>query len=169
MRDDVPPAAAHAPASSGAPAELWASVPWRAVARTAFPFVVVGGLWEVVARAGIFPPRLFPPLDEVAETFVRLTAAGILPHHAFETVVRLMAGFGMGAVVGVALGIMMGRWRRAEGIFLRLVSLGAHVPGLAYAPLFLLWFGLGNVGAVILVAFVAAFPIVLNTWTGAEA
>jgi len=169
MRDDVSPASAHAPASSGAPAERWASKPWRAVARTAFPFVVVGGLWEVVARSGIFPPRLFPPLEEVADTFVRLTAAGILPHHAFETVVRLMAGFGMGAVVGVALGIIMGRSRRAEDIFLPLVSIGAPIPGLAYAPLFLLWFGLGNVGAVILVGFVSAFPIILNSWTGVKA
>lgn len=169
MRDGVPPASAHAPAPSGAPAELWASVRWRAVARTAFPFVVVGGLWEVVARSGIFPRRLFPPLEEVADTFLRLTAAGILPHHAFETVVRLMAGFGMAAVVGVALGIIMGRSRRAEDIFLPLVSIGAPIPGLAYAPLFLLWFGLGEVGAVILVGFVSAFPIILNSWTGVKA
>lgn len=142
---------------------------WRAVARTAFPFVVVAGLWEVVARSGIFPQRLFPPLEEVADTFLRLTAAGILPHHAFETVVRLMAGFGIGAVVGVALGIIMGRSRRAEDIFLPLVSIGAPIPGLAYAPLFLLWFGLGDVGAVILVGFVSAFPIILNSWTGVKA
>lgn len=169
MRNDVPLASAHAPAPPGKPAELWASVWWRAVARTAFPFVVVGGLWEVVARSGIFPRRLFPPLEEVADTFLRLTAAGILPHHAFETVVRLMAGFGMGAVVGVALGVIMGRSRRAEDIFLPLVSIGAPIPGLAYAPLFLLWFGLGDVGAVILVGFVSAFPIILNSWTGVKA
>lgn len=169
MRDDVPPASAHAPAPSGAPAQPWASARWRAVARTAFPFVVVGGLWEVVARSGIFPRRLFPPLEDVADTFLRLTAAGILPHHALETVVRLMAGFGMAAVVGVALGIIMGRSRRAEDIFLPLVSVGAPIPGLAYAPLFLLWFGLGDVGAVILVGFVSAFPIILNSWTGVKA
>jgi NitT/TauT family transport system permease protein len=80
-----------------------------------------------------------------------------------------MAGFGVGAVVGVALGIIMGRSRRAEDIFLPLVSIGAPIPGLAYAPLFLLWFGLGNVGAVILVSFVSAFPIILNSWTGVKA
>ncbi|MBI1965349.1 MAG: ABC transporter permease [Betaproteobacteria bacterium] len=139
------------------------------VARTAFPFVVVGGVWELVARSGIFPRRLFPPLEEIADTFWRLTAAGILPHHALETVVRLIVGFGMGAVVGVALGIIMGRSRRAEDIFLPLVSIGAPIPGLAYAPLFLLWFGLGEVGAVILVGFVSAFPIILNSWTGVKA
>jgi hypothetical protein len=49
------------------------------------------------------------------------------------------------------------------------VSIGAPIPGLAYAPLFLLWFGLGNVSAVLLVGFVAAFPIIFNSWTGVKA
>jgi NitT/TauT family transport system permease protein len=49
------------------------------------------------------------------------------------------------------------------------VSFGAPIPGVAYAPLFMLWFGLGNVSAVLLVGFVAAFPIIINTWTGVKA
>jgi NitT/TauT family transport system permease protein len=142
---------------------------WRVAARTAFPFLVVGALWEVVAHAGLFPPRLFPPLEAVAAAFVRLTAAGILPHHVADTLVRLLAGFVLAALAGVALGIAMGRWRLAEDIALPLVSIGAPIPGIAYAPLFLLWFGLGNVSAVLLVAFVSAFPIVFNTWTGVKA
>ncbi len=63
----------------------------------------------------------------------------------------------------------MGRSRLAEDIFLPLVSIGAPIPGIAYAPLFLLWFGLGNTSAVLLVAFVSAFPIIFNTWTGVKA
>ena len=47
--------------------------------------------------------------------------------------------------------------------------MGAPIPGLAYAPLFLLWFGLGNKSAVLLVGFVSAFPIIFNTWTGVKA
>jgi NitT/TauT family transport system permease protein len=135
----------------------------------AAPFLVVGALWEIVARSGVFPPRLFPPLEEVAATFARLTAAGILPHHAALTLWRLVAGFVIAALAGVLLGIAMGRSRRAEAFLLPLVSIGAPVPGLAYAPLFLLWFGLGDSGAIVLVGFVALFPVVLNTWTGVKA
>ncbi|HEY2135404.1 MAG TPA: ABC transporter permease [Xanthobacteraceae bacterium] len=142
---------------------------WRVIARTAFPFVVVGTAWEIVAHLGIFPPRLFPSLEEVAATFVRLTLAGILPHHAFDTLVRLFAGFTLAALAGVTIGIAMGRSRRAEDIFLPLVSIGAPIPGIAYAPLFLLWFGLGNFSAVLLVGFVSTFPIIFNTWTGVKA
>jgi NitT/TauT family transport system permease protein len=141
----------------------------RRAARNAFPFIVVGALWETVAHVGLFPPRLFPPLEAVAAVLARLTLNGVLPHHAFDTLVRLTAGFALAALLGVTIGILMGRSRRAEDILLPLVSIGAPIPGLAYAPLFLLWFGLGNVPAVLLVAFVSAFPIIYNSWTGVKA
>jgi NitT/TauT family transport system permease protein len=143
--------------------------PLRRAARNAFPFIVVGALWEIVAHAGLFPPRLFPPLEAVAAALVRLTLNGILPHHILDTLIRLGIGFGLAALVGVGIGIAMGRSRRAEDILLPVVSIGAPIPGLAYAPLFLLWFGLGNVSAVLLVAFVSAFPIIYNSWIGVKA
>jgi NitT/TauT family transport system permease protein len=153
-----------------APAAIRVDVgPLRRAARNAFPFLVVGTIWEAVARLGYFPPRLFPPLEAVAAAFTRLTLNGTLPHHALDTLVRLTAGFVLAAAVGVTIGVLMGRSRRAEDIFLPLVSIGAPIPGLAYAPLFLLWFGLGNFSAVLLVAFVSAFPIIYNSWTGVKA
>src|ERR1041384_165706 len=116
---------------------------WRMVWRNAFPFVVVAAIWEIVARASVFPARLFPSLEVIAAAFWRLTLNGILPHHALDTVIRLGAGFALAAIAGVVIGIAMGRSRTAEDVFLPLVSIGAPIPGLAYAPLFLLWFGPG--------------------------
>jgi len=142
---------------------------WLLIARTAFPFLVVALAWEVTAHLGVFPRRLFPPLEEVASALLRLTASGILPHHVLDTLLRLSVGFALAASVGVAVGFAMGRSRRAEDIFLPLVSIGAPIPGLAYAPLYLLWFGLGNMSAVLLVGFVSAFPVIFNTWTGVKA
>jgi NitT/TauT family transport system permease protein len=142
---------------------------WRLIWRNLFPFVVVGAIWEAVAWAGIFPQRLFPPLEQVALSTYHLTISGILPHHAIETIFRLLSGFALAAVFGVLIGVMMGRSRRAEDILLPLVSIGAPIPGLAYAPLFLLWFGLGNLSSVLLVGFVSAFPVIFNSWTGVKA
>src|SRR5262245_59736155 len=107
-----------------APTPLAASR-WRAAARTAFPFLVVGALWEAVAHAGLFHPRLFPPLEAVAAQFVRLTASGILVDHAADTLTRLAAGFALAAVAGVVVGIAMGRWRLAEDVLLAPVSMAA--------------------------------------------
>lgn len=143
--------------------------PLRRAASNVFPFIVVGAVWEAVAHLGLFPPRLFPPLETIATAFLRLTLNGTLPHHAFDTLVRLTTGFALAALIGVTIGILMGRARGAEDIFLPLVSIGAPIPDLAYAQLFLLWFGLGNVPAVLLVAFVSAFPIIYNSWTGVKA
>src|SRR5690348_14220240 len=94
----------------------------RVAARNAFPFVVVGGIWEIVAHAGIFPAALFPSLEQVAATFVRLTVTGILPLHAIETLARLLAGFSIAAVFGVTIGLLMGRSRTTEEYLLPLVS-----------------------------------------------
>ena len=169
MRDGVPAISADGLPAPERCIDRGENARWRVIARTAFPFLVLAAIWEIVARLEVFPRRLFPTLEEVASAFVRLTLSGILPHHAFDTLVRLTAGFAIAAIAGVIIGILMGRFRRAEDIFLPLVSIAAPIPGLAYAPLFLLWFGLGNFPAILLVAFVSAFPVIFNTWTGVKA
>ena len=72
---------------------------WR-VWRNAFPFMVVGAIWEAIAHLGLFPAQFFPPLETIAAVFVRVTASGVLPHHAFDTLIRLTAGFALAAVFG---------------------------------------------------------------------
>src|SRR5262249_38889909 len=93
----------------------------RVIARNALPFLVLGLLWEITAHAGFFPPKLFPTLETIGAAFYRLTISGILPLHAAETLLRLIAGFALAAIVGVTLGILMGRSRRAEDYLLPLV------------------------------------------------
>ena len=155
--------------SGDVPASPAAAGRLRVVARNAFPFLVVGGIWEILAHTGVFPALLFPTLERVAVTFVKLTVSGILPLHALETLARLLSGFALAAVFGVAIGLLMGRSRRMEDYLLPLVSALAPIPGLAYTPLFLLWFGPGEVSAVLLVGFVSMFPVIYNSWTGVKA
>ncbi|MBI4240442.1 MAG: ABC transporter permease [Candidatus Rokubacteria bacterium] len=139
------------------------------LAEVVFPFVVVGILWQAFHLLGPFPPKLFPGVETIVSTFVRLVGNGILPVHALTTILRLIVGFLLGAVLGVVAGIVMGRYRWAEDLLVPVVSVGNPIPGLAYAPLFVIWFGLGNLPAVLLVGFAAAFPVVVNTWTGVKA
>jgi len=130
---------------------------------------VVALVWQAVAMLGLMPAKLFPGVDRIVATFVRLIATGVLPVHALSTLARLAAGFALGAVAGVIVGLLMGRSRWAEDVLLPLVSVGNPIPGLAYAPLFVIWFGLGNLPAVLIVGFAAAFPVAVNTWTGVRA
>lgn len=163
------PARAVDTPSYGSPARSLRGGRLAQAAGNLVPFLVVGILWEILAHAGVFPPRLFPPIETILRALVDLTLSGILPRHILATLARLLTGFAIAAVLGVVIGIAMGRSRRAQDIFLPLVSIGAPIPGLAYAPLFLLWFGIGNLAAILLVGFVAMFPVILNTWTGVKA
>jgi len=133
------------------------------------PFLLLAAVWEAVAIAGVFPPKLFPPLETVFGTLASLSIEGILWAHTQETLLRLTLGFLLAAVVGVALGILMGRFRLIEDLFLPAVSFAYPIPGLAYAPLFVLWFGLGNLPAILLVGAASCFVIIINAWKGVKA
>ena len=141
----------------------------RVLLRNAVPFLVLAALWETAARAGLFPTLLFPTLGTIGASFVRLAASGILLHHTIATILRLAAGFTIAAVLGLSIGLAMGTSRRVEDYLLPLVSIPAPIPGLAYTPLFLLWFGTGDLAVVLLVGFVASFAVIYNTWTGVKA
>src|SRR3981189_780792 len=92
----TPPLAAH-------PASVRGESRGRRIARPAFPFIVLAAIWEVLAHAGLFPPRLFPPVEVIAAAFVRLTVSGILPHHALDSVLRLLSGFALATIAGVTI------------------------------------------------------------------
>jgi NitT/TauT family transport system permease protein len=158
-------AAASAPVIAAKPERSWLSN----LASNLFPFIVLLGLWEIMAHSGLLPKRLFPSLEEIAATFVRLIVEGILPRHVGETVLRLVGGFGIAAVFGVVIGILMGRFRFAEDTMLPVVAALAPIPGLAYAPLFMMWFGISSWTVILMVAFVSSFSIIFNTWTGVKA
>jgi NitT/TauT family transport system permease protein len=72
-------------------------------------------------------------------------------------------------VVGLPLGILMGRFRAVENFVLPLASALMPIPSLAWVPVFILWFGLGNTVAILIVFYAALFPMLLNTWTGVRA
>ncbi len=63
----------------------------------------------------------------------------------------MLAGFALAVVVGLPLGILMGRSRRVEHFFLPLTSALMPIPSLAWVPVFILWFGLGNTVTILIV------------------
>ena len=138
------------------------------VATTVLTFAALALAWELLAHFGGFPPKLVPDLTIVAATFVRLTGEGILVAAAFATLYRLLAGFVLAAVVGVTVGILMGRRQWIEDTLLPIVAFLYPIPGLAYAPLFVLWFGLGDVPTILLVGVASCFTIIINSWKGVK-
>ena len=95
-----------------------------------------------------------------------MMADGSMLRHAVATLARMLAGFTLAVGIGIPLGILMGRMRTVEGFFLPLVSALMPIPSLAWVPVFILWFGLGDTVAVLVVCYAALFPLVLNAWSG---
>ena len=79
---------------------------------------------------------------------------------------RVMFGFCLAVVVGLPLGILMARFQRIENFFLPLVSALMPIPSFALVPLFMLWFGIGNLTTILIVFYAATFPMLFNTWSG---
>lgn len=132
-------------------------------------FAAIALVWECVAQFGGFPPKLVPGLGTIAATFAHLVGDGILPAAAIATLYRLAAGFVLASVFGVAIGIVMGRRQWIEDTLLPIVTFMYPIPGLAYAPLFVLWFGLGDVPTILLIGISSSFTIIINTWKGVKA
>jgi ABC-type nitrate/sulfonate/bicarbonate transport system permease component len=131
-------------------------------------FAVIAAAWQVLAVYGGFPPKLVPSLGAIVEAFVRLSASGVLPAATAATLYRLAAGFALAGAIGVALGIAMGRRQWVEDSCLPIVSFLYPIPGLAYAPLFVLWFGLGDMPTILLVGVASSFTVIINTWRGVK-
>lgn len=132
-------------------------------------FIVAAAVWEIAVASGRFPHALLPDLRTVAEKFFALVVSGILIWATLGTILRLVIGFLIGGIGGVVIGLLMGRYRWVEDFLLPALSIGYPIPALAYAPLFVLWFGLGNTPSVLLVAVASAFQITINTWKGVTA
>lgn len=132
-------------------------------------FAVIAAMWELIVHYGGFPPKLVPGLGAIAEAFVRLAGNGVLLASTLATLYRLGAGFAIAAITGVTIGIAMGRRQWVEDTLLPIVSFLYPIPGLAYAPLFVLWFGLGDFPTILLVGVSSSFTVIINTWKGVKA
>ena len=138
----------------------------RSAMRAAITLLIAAAIYEAIARSGIFPRALLPTLTTVAGTLVSMIADGSMLQHASYTLYRMMSGFSLAIVIGLPLGILMGRFRAIEQFFLPLASALMPIPSLAWVPVFILWFGLGNTTTVLIVFYAAMFPMLLNAWSG---
>jgi NitT/TauT family transport system permease protein len=141
----------------------------RSVLRAAVTLALAAAIYEALARSGWFAPALMPTLPKVAGTLIGVLADGSMLAHAVATLYRVLSGLVLAVVVALPLGILMARMRAVENFVLPLASALMPIPSLAWVPVFILWFGLGNTVAILIVFYASLFPMLLNTWTGVRA
>lgn len=127
--------------------------------------------WEVLAKLEWINTVLFPAPTTIVAELVDLFQKGLplqseLINHTLATLKRLGAGFGIGVLCGVLMGIVMGLNNPIFHFFNPLILVLMSIPGIALAPLFIIWLGFGNPTIITLGALSAFFPVVYSTTTG---
>jgi NitT/TauT family transport system permease protein len=141
----------------------------RSILRGTAAVLVVAALYEVLARSGLFQRALLPTLETIGASLYAQFADGTMPMHVLYTMYRMLTGFALAVAVGLPLGVLMGRFRAAERFFLPLTSALMPIPSLALVPVFMLWFGIGDKVAILIVFYAATFPMALSAWSGVRA
>ena len=130
------------------------------------PFAVGVAVWQALSSLNIWPPVLFPSPLQVFWSFVADLKSGELPKALSVSLVSLAYGFLIGAAVALPLGYLMGLNRASRNFFDPLVNLLQAIPGLAWIPFAILWFGLGQGAVVFIIVMSVFFPVLHNLLTG---
>jgi len=162
-----PIASAVAPqAARSAPALRRRAVAWLApLAPWALPVLLVV-IWQVAAQVGWLSSRILPEPWAVAKAFWMLAESGELWTHLRVSLWRALAGFGLGAALGLVLGLLNGSSRRAALLLDTTVQMVRNIPALALIPLVILWFGIDEAAKLFLLSVGVFFPVYLNTFHG---
>lgn len=123
-------------------------------------------LWQVGAQAGIIPTRLLASPVQIVHTAWSLTLDKTLPQNLLVSLGRAGAGLALGIAVGIVLALVAGLSRLGEDIVDAPMQMARTLPALALVPLFILWFGIGELPKILLVALGVKFPVYLNLYKG---
>jgi NitT/TauT family transport system permease protein len=133
---------------------------------TAGTVVVLLAIWELAARQ--VDPLLAAPPSAVLQALISMTGDGSLPSAVLQSAEPFMVGYLLAIVVGVPLGLLIGRFRAVEAALGWLVIAGYAMPMIALIPVFVLWFGLGFAVKAAMVMTMTVFAIAINTWNGVQ-
>lgn len=114
----------------------------------------------------VFNPILLPAPDEVLRAGIKMAASGELLKHVTASLSRVLWGFSIAATLGIAVGTALGRSRLLEHLVEPMLEMLRPIPPLAFLPMMVLWFGIGEASKVAFIAYAAFFPIFTTTIEG---
>jgi len=148
----------------------------RKIVRGAIGIAAVLVLWHVMAIAYDLQQILPPPLSVLRNVINTLTLhyeqrwlyGPNIYEHLLSSFARAITGFALAAAAAIPLGLIMGRSRAAREFADPVIRSLYPIPGIAWIPLAILWFGLGNTAVVFVVFIAEFFPLYFNTEAGAR-
>ncbi len=122
--------------------------------------------WELASLAGLIKPVTLPSPAKVLQTFWELLRGWQLVKHVEISIVRVLEGSAVAAVLGIGLGIGIGLSRLLARVTDLVIQVLKPIPPIAWIPMAILWFGIGELSKVYLIFLGAFFPILVNVVDG---
>lgn len=128
-------------------------------------------IWELAVKLTDLSKVMPAPFEVFAFLGKSLTeniGNKILPIHILESLKRVFIGYALACVIGIPVGIIMGCSETGRAIIKPIYELLRPIPGLAWIPLAILWFGIGEKSKYFIICVSAIVSIILNTYSGAK-
>lgn len=125
-------------------------------------------IWYMSAERGWVAPYIIPPPERVVLTFIEFLQDGTLWNDTWASLKRMLQGYFWAAAAGGLLGVFMGLSVVGERLFSATLNAIRVIPPLAWIPLVILWFGIGELSKIAIIFKSAFFPILLNVIQGIE-
>lgn len=138
----------------------------RMLLLVALPTVLFGVWWVSTANSTNF---YIPPLSDILRAFGRVWTVDRLRADVWPSVWRLVAGYALATVAGVALGVLIGRARRVAAVLEPVLEFFRAIPPPVLVPVIMLFAGFGNLMKVLVIVSGCVWPILLNTVAGVRA
>jgi NitT/TauT family transport system permease protein len=142
----------------------WLREAWR------FAPVAIGlALWQAVVDLGLVNREFLPSFSETLAALWHMTRTGEIGFNLLVSLYRAFAGLAIGSALGVVIGLIMATSKQADRFFGPLVATTYSLPKAALVPLFILWFGIGNVTDILTVVLACLLPVIVSTYHGVKA
>ena len=157
--------------SAALPAWLWAGTPatWLRTAWRYLPVAIFLLVWQLVVELELVDRAFLPSVDATVRALWEMTANGEIAVNLLVSIYRALAGLAIGSVIGVAIGLAMATSRQADAFFGPLVTTTYSLPKSSLIPLFILWFGIGDVTNILSVVLACLLPVIVSTYHGVKA
>ena len=144
---------------------------WRRLRASSrlLPLIIFFGVWQIVVALGLVDEMFLPSIGAIVAALWDMTHNGEILLNLWTSVYRAFIGLAIGSALGIAIGVLMATSRRANGFFGPLVATTYSLPKSSLVPLFILWFGIGDLTNILTVVLACLLPVVVSTYHGVQA
>lgn len=134
----------------------------------ALPFLLLIGAWWLLPHAVDYPPYMLPSIRTVLDYAQESIQDGSLPRDVLWSLARLAIGFAIGMALAIPLGLAIALNRHVAEMFRPVLSFLQAIAGIAWVPLTIIWFGMGNGSVIFVIANTIFFASLYNTVIGVQ-